>query len=152
MYSLKVFKWLTYKEANNMHNINNFVFCLSSGNSDGANNINGVLSVITPEYVPGLYSFGVNFAILDLTQGPHNLCLQFMDSDDIEVASIGGATVNYTKDPNSNLPDEYLGVNVSANFQNVNITHSGIYFMNVILDDTNIGSFKIFVKGKNESA
>lgn len=45
-----------------MPNIMNFVFCLSSNNSNETNNINGVLCAITPEYVPGLYSFGDEMA------------------------------------------------------------------------------------------
>lgn len=130
----------------------NFVFCLSSNNSNETNNINGVLCAITPEYVPGLYSFGVNFAILNLEEGSHNLCLNFKDSDNTEVASIKNATLEYTKDPNTNLPNQYLGVNVAANFQNVNIRQAGTYFLDVIFDEENLGTFSIFVKGKNESA
>ena len=135
-----------------MPSINNFMFCLSSNNSNGTNNINGVLCAITPEYVPGLYSFGVNFAILDLAEGAHNLCLRFKDSEGANVAFIGDTVVNYTKDPGSNLPDKYLGVNVAANFQNVDIKHSGMYSMDVIFDGSSLGTFEIFVKGKNESA
>jgi len=135
-----------------MPSISNFVFCLSSNNTNGTNNINGVLCAITPEYVPGLYSFGVNFAILDLAEGVHNLYLRFKDSDGNNVASIEDAVVNYSKDPSSNLPDKYLGVNVAVNFQNVDIKHSGMYYMDVILDGSSLKTFEIFVKGKNESA
>ena len=128
------------------------MFCLSSNNTNGTNNINGVLCAITPEYVPGLYSFGVNFAILDLAEGAHNLYLRFKDSDGNNVASIENAVVNYSKDSSSNLPDKYLGVNVAVNFQNVDIKHSGMYYMDVILDGSPLKTFEIFVKGKNESA
>lgn len=133
-----------------MPNIKNFLFCLSTNNSNGTNNINGVLCAITPEYIPGLYSFGVNFAILDLDEGAHSICLNFKDSDGACIASIGDTTLNYTKDVNSNLPDQYLGINVAVNFQNVDIKKSGIYSMDVIFDGTTLGTYEIYVKGKNE--
>lgn len=134
-----------------MPTIKNFVFCLSSNNIDGANNISGVLCAITPEYIPGLYSFGVNFAVLNLAEGAHNLDLRFKDEKGTIVASIDDALVNYEKDCSSNLPDEYIGVNVAANFQNVDMKHSGMYYLDVIFDGTCLDTYDIFVKGKNES-
>ena len=122
-----------------MPSINNFLFCLNTNNSNGTNNVNGILCAITPEYVPGLYSFGVNFAILDLAEGTHSICLNFKDSEGTCIASIGETPLNYTKDANDNLP-------------NVDIKHSGIYSMEVILDGTTLGTYEIYVKGKNESA
>ena len=56
------------------------------------------------------------------------------------------------KDANDNLPNQYTGVNVAANLQNVDIKHSGLYSMEVILDGTTLGTYEIYVKGKNESA
>jgi len=132
--------------------IKNFLYCLGSNNSNGTNNISGILYAITPEYVPGLYSFGVNFGILDLPEGSHNLCLRFKDSNGTNIASIEDTAMNYIKDPSSNLPEEYLGINIAANFQNVDIKCSGMYSMDVILDGISLGTYEIFVKGKNESA
>lgn len=139
-------------EMKNMTSIKNFLFCLNTNNSNGTNNVNGILCAITPEYVPGLYSFGVNFSILGLAEGAHSICLKFKDSEGSCVASIGDTTLNYTKDANSNLPNEYVGVNVAVNLQNVDFKHSGIYSMDVILDGTTSGTYEIYVKGKNESA
>lgn len=135
-----------------MPSIKNFLFCLNTNNTNGTNNVNGILCAITPEYVPGLYSFGVNFSILDLAEGSHSICLNFKDSDGTCIASIGETSLNYTKDVNGNLPNQYAGVNVAANLQNVDIKHSGIYSMEVILDGTTLGTYEIYVKGKNESA
>lgn len=136
----------------NMPSIKNFLFCLNTNNANGTNNVNGILCAITPEYVPGLYSFGVNFAILDLAEGTHSLHLEFKDSDGASIASIGDTPLHYTKNCNSNLPSQYVGVNVAANLQNVNIKHSGKYSMEVILDGAPLGAYEIYVKGKNESA
>ena len=108
-------------EMKNMPSIKNFLFCLNTNNSNGTNNVNGILCAITPEYVPGLYSFGVNFAILDLAEGTHSICLNFKDSEGTCIASIGETSLNYTKDANDNLPNQYTGVNVAANLQNVDI-------------------------------
>lgn len=133
-----------------MPSIKNFLFCLNSNNSNGANNVNGIMCAMTPEYVPGLFSFGVNFAILDLTEGTHNISLKFNDPTGACIASIEDASLNYTKDDNSNLPDQYVGVNVAANLQNVDIRRSGLFSMDVLLDQVKLGTYEIFVKGKNE--
>lgn len=135
-----------------MPRIYSFLFCLNTNNTNGTNNANGLLCAIAPEYVPGLYSFGVNFFILELSEGSHNICLNFKDEEGIRVASVGETAVNYTKDSNSNLPDKYCGVNIAANFQNVDFKHSGMYSMDVIFDGNLLGTFEIYVKGKNESA
>ena len=130
--------------------LKNFLFCLNTNNTNGTNNVTGILCAISPEYVPGLYSFAVNFSVLDLAEGVHNFSLKFSNSNGELVTSIENATVNYIKDRNSNLPDEYLGVNVAANFQNVDIKISGLYSMDVILDGQSLQKVSVFVKGKNE--
>lgn len=38
----------------NMPSIKNFLFCLNTNNSNGTNNVNGILCAITPEYVPAV--------------------------------------------------------------------------------------------------
>lgn len=131
--------------------VKNFVFCLNTDITDGKTNILGALAAMTPEYIPGLFSFSVYFTILDLKAGDHQLTLQFKDSNNSVAASVDNAAIRYDKDETSNLPDEYAGVSVAVNLQNVNITHSGLYQMEIILDGQHQGAFDIYVKGKNES-
>lgn len=131
--------------------IKNFVYCLNTNNADGKNDVFGVLATMTPEYVPGLFSFSVYFTVLGLKGGDHQLALQFKDSEDVIAASVDNALIHYEPDAGSNLPDEYAGVNIAVNLQNVNIKHSGLYRMNVVLDGQSYGEFDIYVKGMNES-
>lgn len=134
-----------------MPSIKNFLYCLNSNNSNGTNDVVGILAAMTPEYIPGQYSFSVNFSLLDLSEGEHTLSLRFKNSDGTVLSSIENATVKYEKDAKSNLPDAFVGVNVAANFQNVDIKKSGTHFMEVIFDGDILGNFDIYVKGKNET-
>lgn len=134
-----------------MPSIKNFLYCLNSNNSNGTNDVVGILAAMTPEYIPGQYSFSVNFSLLDLSEGEHNLSLKFKNSDGTVLSSIENAPVKYKKDVKSNLPDAFVGVNVAANFQNVDIKESGTHFMEVIFDGDTLGKFDIYVKGKNET-
>lgn len=134
-----------------MPEIKNFAFCLNTEYINGKNNIFGIFSAMTPEYIPGLFSFSVFFTILNLKTGEHQLTLLFKDSNNIITASFDNATLSYEKEETVNLPDQYMGINVAVNFQNVDIKHSGLYRMEVLLDDQQQGAFSIYVKGKNEN-
>ena len=133
-----------------MPTIKNFIFCLDVSYNKGKNDIVGILPVMTPEYIPGLFSFAVCFTILGMDEGNHHLALAFKDSSEDVIALIDESEFLYEKDKGSNLPDEYLGVNIAINLQNVNIKHSGIYKMEVVLDSQCQGVFDIYVKGRNE--
>lgn len=59
-------------------------------------------------------------------------------------------TTTYKKPKDANLPKEYLGINISSNWQNVVLKESGVYYSKVIIDGVNCGKFEIYVRGKNE--
>ena len=133
-----------------MVKIKNFVYCLNINTVEGRNDIVGLLNVITPEYIPGLFSFSISFALLNIAEGKHSLIVKFKDPDKEVIAEIDNAMVSYEKDANSNLPDEQMGINVAAGLQNVNFRKSGLYSTEVTLDGISIGEYYIFAKGKNE--
>lgn len=133
-----------------MAEIKNFLYCLNINTSEGRTDIVGLLNAMTPEYIPGLFSFSINFTLSNITEGEHTLIIKFRDPDKEEITSIDNAIISFKKDENSNLPDEQMGVNVAAGLQNVNFKKSGLYSTEVILDGTNIGEYYIFAKGKNE--
>ncbi len=133
-----------------MATIKNFVFCLNTGVADENNNLFGVMAAMSPEYIPGLFSFSVFFSILALEEGQHTLKLDFKDEAGGVIASVDTANVDYIKDQNNNLPDKYKGVNVAVNLQNVNVKHSGLYMMEVLLDGKVQGVFDIYIQGKKE--
>ena len=133
-----------------MAEIRNFIYCLNINTEDGRTDIVGVLNAITPEYIPGLFSFSISFALLNIEEGEHIFNVKFKDPDKKVIAGIDGATVSYKKDENSNLPDDQMGINVAAGMQNVDFKKSGLYSTEVLLDGIRIGEYSIFVKGKNE--
>lgn len=133
-----------------MAEIKNFVYCLNIDTVEGRTDIVGLLSAMTPEYIPGLFSFSICFSLLNIAEGEHSLIVKFKDPDKEVIAGIDNAIVSYKKDESSNLPEEQMGINVAAGLQNVNFRKSGLYSTEVILDGTSIGEYHIFAKGKNE--
>ncbi len=133
-----------------MAEIKNFLYCLNINTFEGRTDIIGLLNAMAPEYIPGLFSFSINFTLSNITEGEHSLIVKFKDPDKEVIAGIDNAIVSYKKDENSNLPDEQMGINVAAGLQNVNFKKSGLYSTEVMLDGTSIGEYYIFAKGKNE--
>lgn len=133
-----------------MVEIRNFVYCLNVNTMDGRTDIVGVLNVITPEYIPGLFSFSISFSLLNISEGEHYIIVKFKDDNEKVITEINNAKIVYEKDKSSNLPDEQLGINVAAGLQNVDFKKSGVYSTEVILDGTSLGKYYIFAKGKNE--
>ena len=133
-----------------MAKLKNFIYCLNVNAENGRTDVIGVLNAMTPEYIPGLYSFSINFALLGIDEGEHLLVVKFKDPDNNVIAGIDNETILYKKDEKSNLPNEEMGISVAAGLQNVNFKTSGIYTTEVILDGTLMGEYQIFAKGKNE--
>lgn len=133
-----------------MVEIKNFVYCLHINIEEGRTDITGLLNVITPEYVPGLFSFFIIFTLFHVAEGKHSLTVNFKDPDKEVIAAIDNGEVTYQKDENCNLPDEQIGINVAAGLQNVDFKKSGLYSTEVLLDGTSIGEYYIYAKGKNE--
>lgn len=132
-----------------MAKVSNFIYCMNSLTSDTEANVMGVLSAITPEYIPGTFSFSVFCSILDLEEDIHTLNMKFITPDGEEIVNIEG-TIPYKPNLENNLPKEYVGVNISSNWQNVVFKKSGLYKTLVTLDGIDCGTYEIFVKGKNE--
>ncbi len=132
-----------------MATIKNFLYCLNVNTVEGRTDIMGLLSAMAPEYVPGLFSFSINFTILGLREGEHLVTVKFKNPDKETITSIDNVAVAYKKDENSNLPEEYVGINVAAGLQNVDFKKNGVYATQVLLDGVDMGDFEIFVKGKN---
>ena len=133
-----------------MAKISDIIFCSNAQNVDGVGvSANNILTVINPEYVPGLFSFSVVVTILDLDcSNPNELFVEFLDPTDESVIDIN-AQVPVVED-NSNLPNEYKGLNLAMDWNNVNFKRSGVYTIKIKIDGELIGEKSIFVKGKNE--
>ena len=132
-----------------MAKISNFIYCLNSTASDNEANAMGVVSALTPDYLPGAYSFSILCSILDLEEGLHRINFKFKTPEDVTLVEVEGE-IPYELEENSNLPRQYVGINIISDWQNVVFEKSGLYKTVVSIDGVESGIYEIFVKGKNE--
>ena len=139
-----------------MANLTSFVYCLnaervagSEGNGDAINAM-GILSTMTPEFVPGAFSFSIIFAILDVDITAENkIQITFKNSEGKELVDSGNILIPGNKESKgSTLPKEYQGLNMSMDFRNVVFESEGVYTTEVSFNDTLLGVMPIYVKGK----
>ena len=133
-----------------MPNISDIIFCLRATNNNGEGACaSTILSAISPEYVPGLFTFSVVMNILDVdTSIEHKLSIDFVAPNAENTIHIEGPVPTFVDD--SNLPKEYKGVTVAMDWNNVNFKISGLYTIKIYIDGELIQTKSIYVKGKNE--
>jgi hypothetical protein len=131
--------------------VSNIIFCLETTTIDrGGINANNILSALTPEYIPGLFTFSVIITILgvDIKVG-HELKIEFISENDEIVVELE-SELPIIENPESNLPEQYKGININMDWNNVNFKTSGLYNLKIYLDSKIIKQKSIYVKGKNE--
>ena len=133
-----------------MANLTNVIFCLRAESVGNNVNAEGILSTLTPNYIPGLFSFSAIVSILGISaQDEHTFRVLFTSPTNESPIDISDKFV--IPKYNDNLPEEYKGLNLTMNFNNIDFKVSGLYKMSVFIDGTCIGDKSIYVKGKNES-
>ena len=133
-----------------MANISDIVFCLNAINNEGegASAIN-ILPSITPEYIPGLFTFSIIIILLDIEPiQTHHLIVDFIAPNDETIVHIENPFS--VQEDTSNLPKQYKGVNIAMSWNNVNFKVSGNYTLKIHVDGKFIKDKSIYVKGKNE--
>lgn len=133
-----------------MPQVSDVIFCLKALNVDNQGvSANNILTAITPEYIPGLFTFSVIVTVVDIDSiVGHQLLIQFLSPTEEEVICIE-SPLPIMRDE-TNLPNEYKGINIVMDWNNVNFKASGLYTIRVCIDGDFIGEKKIYVKGKNE--
>ena len=132
-----------------MAKISNFIYCMNSITTEQDSSLHGVVSALTPDYIPGAFSFSIFCSIIDLSEGNHDIELIFADPNGNELVRLQGP-IPMQFDQASNLPQEYMGVNLSSNWQNVVFKEEGLYRTSVKVDGHLCGVYEIYVKGKNQ--
>lgn len=140
-----------------MAKILNFTYCLaierkSQGieNSESINAIN-VLTQLTPEAIPGMFSFAIAFSILDLNLDQSNtIRITFSNSEtDTPIVDSGEVIINPENAPqNNDIPAQYRGLNICMDFRNVVFNSLGEYITKIYFNEELIDSKPIYVKGK----
>lgn len=133
-----------------MAKVSDIIFCLRATNTEGTGaSASTILTALTPEYIPGLFTFSVIITVLDITPGEgHTITIDFLDPSKENVVHIESDVPQIEDD--SNLPQEYKGLNMAMDWNNVNLKMSGLYNIRVSFDGAVIQEKSIFVKGKNE--
>lgn len=139
----------------NMARLTNFIYCLNAERiaaPDGSGesmNARGVLPVITPEFVPGTFSFSIIFSIQGIDIGNSNTMQILFLKEDKALVDSGVITIPpMTNLKEDGLPMEYKGLNMSMDLRNVVFEKEGVYTTKIILNKEEIGDNPIYVKGK----
>ena len=135
----------------------NFIYCINAertATDDGnGGNINamGIMAAITPEFVPGTFSFSIIFSVLgvDTTENNTVQVIFKKDSEENSLVDTGIITVPPISDQNlTGIPDEYKGMNMSMDLRNVIFESEGVYTTKVIFNGIELENKPIYVKGK----
>lgn len=142
---------------NHMARLTNFIYCINAervpsneGKGESINAI-GVLSALTPEFVPGTFSFSIIFSVLDIDISANNTIQIIFSKNGEEKNLVNSGVITIPPLPNGDeigLPNEYKGLNMSMDFRNVIFETEGLYNTSVIFNGQLLADNFIYVKGK----
>lgn len=144
-------------EVEIMAKLTGFIYCAGTEKvsnpekKEGSINAIGVLSALTPEYVPGMFSFSVIFSVLDIDVSIINrIRIVFAKVDeDKNLLDTGVIPVPpFTEKEEVMLPTEYRGATMSMDFRNVIFEENGLYSAKVFVNDEFLGDNYIYVQGR----
>ena len=141
-----------------MARVSGFLYCLNTERNttpDGKGELTnaiGVLSTITPEYIPGLFSFSIIFSIIDIDLKSNNrIRISFADDNKKEIVNSGEILLNLpTPVEQLDIPNEYKGLNLCMDMRNVALEKDGVYRTTIFFNDETLGCYEIYVKGRNK--
>ena len=141
-----------------MAKVSSFVYCLNAERIPTADakgemiNAVGVLSAITPEYVPGTFSFSIIFSIVGIeTKASNVIRIIFSDDTNKEIINSNDIPLPIPVVADQiELPEEYKGVNLCMDMRNVVLEKEGVYKTSIFFNNENIGTYEVYVKGKNK--
>ena len=140
-----------------MANLTSFVYCINaeripSGDGKGDSiNAMGVLSALTPEFVPGTFSFSIIFSVLDVDISVNNTIQIIFSKDGAADALVNSGCITIPPLPENDgvcLPDQYKGLNMSMDFRNVILEQEGLYSTIINFNGELLAKKPIYVKGK----
>ena len=133
-----------------MANVSDVIFCLRATNIEGQGACaTTILTALTPEYIPGLFTFSVIITLLDIdSSSGHQLMVDFVSPADENVVHVESPLPAMNEE--SNLPQKYKGINIAMDWNNVNLKVSGEYTIKITVDGNFLEEKSIYVKGKNE--
>lgn len=140
-----------------MARLTNFIYCLNveriqaiDGKGESINAI-GILSAITPEFVPGTYSFSVVFSVLDIDFSGNNTIQIIFSKEGVQEPLVDSGVIALSPMADENeigLPKEHRGLNMSMDFRNIVFESEGLYHTTVYFDGVLLEKASVYVKGK----
>lgn len=139
-----------------MARLNSLIYCINSERTASVDrkgemiNAMGIMSAITPEFVPGTFSFSIVFSVLDVDPEQNNrIQIIFSDDEGKEIVNSGEIQLPMANIPDPIcLPKEYQGMNMTMDLRNVVFEKEGVYKTSIIFNGNNIGTNEIYVKGR----
>lgn len=132
-----------------------FTYCLGTSNGEPGNNmidVSGVLPAITPEYIPGSFSFSIMIGLSGLDTGKqHTMSIVFGKGNEKPLVNTPEVTIPVQESNQTNLPGEAQGFVLSMDLKNVVFEEEGIYSTKVRVDNQELGEYKIYVAGKRKT-
>jgi hypothetical protein len=141
-----------------MPHVSMFMYCENATNDmtpQGPKlNITGPLHILTPMFVPGMFSFSIVFGILDLeTDIDHAIRVIFRSSvaGEEHLIDTGKDILIPRNSEKNDLPKDMRGLMMSLDFKNVVFRSEGLFLTEVLFDGESLGQFPIKVRGSERS-
>lgn len=137
--------------------ITTFIYCMGTTNMEGKNapiNAMGVLSILTPEYIPSMFSFSIIMGIRGIDDTcNHSLDIIFKDPLKHPLVEAKNVLISseQLRTGDLTLPDEFKGLVLGMDLRNVILKQEGVYWTEVKLDGKLMGDFDIYVKAKQRT-
>ncbi|MGG2943074.1 hypothetical protein ABEO51_08115 [Bacillus safensis] len=138
-----------------MPTITSFIYCeKTETDQNGKLILVQPLLVLTPAFLPGMYSFSIAVGIKGI---PDQMKLRILfispnsqDQPLIDTTGINVTKKNVVEDHIIDLlPEEEIGINFNMDLRNVVLKTEGYYKTVVMINEEVIGEFPIYVKGKD---
>ena len=110
------------------------------------------LSCLTPEYVPGVFSFSIVFSIIgiDVTKDSNTIRLAMYDANENIVFDSSIIQLPPFPSEEDNIPKDFKGINMSMDLKNVNFVADGVYYSRIECNGVVLSEHSIYVGGKKK--
>lgn len=143
--------------------VNSFVYCLSffpQKKPDGKESLvlDGIISSINPEYVPGMFSFAMIVGLIGIDfSRRQKLNVKFLNATTRKsILDLPNIELSENMFMNNGLNFEVLsvdkaGVNMNIDARNIVFHEEGWHVTEIEIDNQLIGEYPIYVKGVNRN-
>lgn len=128
-----------------MPRIYDFILCKSCENSPetGSSAIQ-IFGAFRVNSLPERISFSALTSIYGLEIGNAHIEIKLRDPKGVEVAK---ATGNLEYQGSGIIPYDFAGLNINADFKNIEITTTGIYSLEILVGETSLGKKEFCIYG-----